>query len=201
MSAVGKVITGFSKPYVAKYSASSGVVTYTDCQKIARGVSVQINPESSDVNNFYADNIVAESSPGLFNGGTAVLTVDGLLQDMESYLNGLAAADADGFINYGNSQAIPFVGIGFVVRYLSEGTTYYTPVILTKTNLQQISTSAATQAESVEYQTEELTFNLFRDDTSAGVWKKVGGDLASESAAESAITTFFGVTVTPPVTT
>lgn len=201
MSAVGKVITGFSKPYVARYSASGGVVTYTDCQRLARGVSVAINPESSDPNNFYADNIVAESSPGLFNGGTAVLTVDGLLQDMESYLQGLASADEDGFINYGTAQAVPSVGIGFVVRYLSEGITYYTPVILTKTNVQPFTSSAATQAEGIEYQTQELTFNLLRDDTPEGVWKKVGGDLSSEAAAESAITTFFGVTVTPPVTT
>lgn len=201
MSAVGKVITGFSKPYVAKYAESSGVVSYTDCQKMARGVSVALSPEVGDANNFYADNIVAEASPGEFTGGTATLTVDGLFQEMESYLQGLPAADEDGWINYGRDQQVPFVGVGFVVRYLSGGTTYYTPVILTKTAAQPFSKNANTQAESVEYQTQEIVFNLYRDDTSDGRWQKVGGDLATEALAEAAITSFFGVTPpVPPVT-
>lgn len=201
MSAIGKVCTGFSKPYVALYSASENVVTYSSGQLLARGVEVSIAPESSDASNFYADNIVAETIGGQFIGGTATLTVDGLLQDSEQLIAGLSAADADGFINYGNSQSAPFVGIGFVVRYLSGGTTYYTPVILTKAVLNPQSLEAATQGESVEFQTQELEFAISRDDTSAGNWKKVGGELATEALAAQAIEEFFGISGGGIVTT
>lgn len=52
----GKVATGFSFPYVAKYEATGNVVTYTDAMPLARGVDVTLSPESSDENIFYADN-------------------------------------------------------------------------------------------------------------------------------------------------
>lgn len=193
MSAIGKVCTGFSKPYVAKYAANNGTITYSDGQLLARGVEVSIEPESSDPSNFYADNIIAETVGGQFNGGTATLTVDGLLQDAEKLIAGLPTADADGFLNYGNNQSVPFVGLGFVVRYLSGGTTYYTPVILTKAVLNPQSLSAATQGESVEFQTQELSFALSRDDSTNAVWKKVGGELADEATAAAAIETLFNI--------
>ena len=193
MSAIGKVCTGFSKPYVALYSASSNVVTYSDGQLLARGVEVSVDPDSSDASNFYADNVIAETIGGQFTGGTATLTVDGLLQDAEKLIAGLPTADGDGFINYGNSQNTPFVGLGFIVRYLSGGSTYYTPVILTKAILNPQSLEAATQEDDIDFQTQELEFTLSRDDTTDGVWKKVGGELATEAAAELAIQEFFNI--------
>ena len=118
MSALGKVCTGFSKPYVALYANNEGAITYSSGQRLARGVEVSIEPESSDASNFYADNIIAETVGGQFTGGTCTLTVDGLLQDAEKLIAGLNTADNDGFINYGLDQATPFVGLGFVVLEL-----------------------------------------------------------------------------------
>ena len=37
MSAAGKVCTGFSKPYVAKYSNDGGAVTYSGVMQLAPG--------------------------------------------------------------------------------------------------------------------------------------------------------------------
>ena len=54
--AAGKVTIGFSNPYVATYSAEGGTIKFGTPTVLARGVSVQIEPESSDDNNFYADN-------------------------------------------------------------------------------------------------------------------------------------------------
>jgi phi13 family phage major tail protein len=193
MSALGKVCTGFSKPYVALYANNEGTITYSDGQRLARGVEVSIEPESSDASNFYADNIIAETVGGQFTGGTCTLTVDGLLQDAEKLIAGLPTADTDGFLNYGLDQSTPFVGLGFVVRYLSGGTTYYTPVILTKATLNPQTLEAATQEDEVDFQTQELEFTLSRDDSTNGVWKKVGGELASESAAETVIKGFFNI--------
>lgn len=187
--AAGKVTIGFSKPYVALYSESGGVITYSSGQLLARGVSVSAEPESSDNNNFYADNIVAESDAGRFTGGTVTLTVDGLLQDAEKLIQGLGAADADGFINYDDDQATPYVGIGFVVETMSEGVRYFTPVVFTKTRANQLVTNAETEGESIDWQTQEIEFSIFRDDSAKRCWKRVGGEMATEAAAEAAVKT------------
>ena len=191
MSAVGKVVIGFSLPWVAKYTESSGVVTYSNAMRLARGVSVSAETDSSDNNNFYADNIIAESDAGTFSGGTVTLTVDGLFQDAEKLIQGLQAANTAGFLVYDDNQAAPYVGVGFVIKYMSEGVIYYTPVIFTKTRAGQLAISAETQGESIDWQTAEVPFSIFKDDTSAHAWKMVGGDLADEATAEAAIKTFF----------
>lgn len=191
--AAGKVTIGFSKPYVALYSEAGGVITYGSGQLLARGVSVSAEPESSDNNNFYADNIVAESDAGRFTGGTVTLTVDGLLQDAEKLIQGLGAADADGFINYDDDQATPYVGIGFVVETMSEGVRYFTPVVFTKTRANQLGTNAETEGESIDWQTQEIEFSIFRDDSAKRCWKRVGGEMATEAAAEAAVKTALNI--------
>lgn len=193
MSAVGKVTIGFSKPYVAKYSESGGVVAYSDGQLLARGVSVSAEVDSSDNNNFYADNIIAESDAGTFSGGTLTLTVDGLLQDAEKLIQGLAAANTAGFLVYDDNQAAPYVGLGFIIKTMSEGATYHTPVIFTKTRAGQLTVSAETQGESIDWQTAEVPFSIFKDDSATHAWKMVGGELADEATAEAAIKTFFNI--------
>lgn len=194
MSAAGKVLTGFSLPYVALYSHSGTTVTYSSGQKLARGVSVSIEPESGDENNFYADNIAAESSPGVFTNGTVTLTVDGLLAAAERLIMGLPTADAQGFMHYGDDMSIPYVGIGFICRYMSDGVTTYTPVILRKCRFTSPGTDANTQEEEIDWQTQELSAAILRDDTAQHDWKYVGGDEADEAAAEAKIKTVFSIT-------
>lgn len=195
MSAAGKVVTGFSKPYVALYEASDNVVTYSQAQVLARGVSVEVSPESADSNNFYADNITAESLAGLFRGGTVTLTVDGLFQDSEKLIQGLPTADADGFIHYNDDQQKPFCGLGFVVRYMSDNVTYFTPRIFTKGLFSQVGVSAETQGEEVSFQTQELTYTIMKDDSTKHDWMIVGSDYSTEAEAEQAIKDFFGLTI------
>ena len=195
--AAGKVCTGFSKPYVAKYAASGGDITYTDAQILARGVEVSLEVESGDANVFYADNIAAETIAGQFNGGTLTLTVDGLFQDAEKLILGLPSAGDDGFMAYGDVNA-PYLGVGFIVRYMSAGTTYYTPVVVTKCIFNAPTLEAATQEEDIEFKTQELVATVMRDDSSDRVWKYVGTDYTSESAAETALQTKLGYE--PPIT-
>lgn len=189
----GRVITGFSKPYVAKYAEASGTVTYSDGIVLARGVEVQIEPETTDDNNFYADNLIAESEAGVFNGGTLTLTVDGLKDAANQLIFGLPTADQTGWSNYDNTQAIPYVGVGFVIRYQEAGAVSYVPMILTKVMFNETGTSAATQEDQIDWQTQELTAQIFRDDTNKQVWKKLGTAQATEAAAESAIKTFLEI--------
>lgn len=193
MTAAGKVTIGFSKPYVALYSESGGTITYSSGQKLARGVSVNAEPDSSDNNNFYADNIVAESDAGSFSGGTVTLTVDGLLQDAEKLIQGLPTADADGFLNYDDDQVTPYVGVGFIIEYMSEGVRYFTPVIFPKCKAGQLTVSAETEGESISWQTAEIPFSIYKDDSAKHRWKRVGGELADEATAEAAIKAAFSI--------
>lgn len=184
----GRVITGFSKPYVAIYGESGGVVSYTSTQILARGVNVDLSIDSADDNNFYADNVVAESATGMFGGGTVTLTVDGLLTAAEKLILGLPTADGDGWTAYGDAMSIPYCGVGFVVRYMSDGVTTYVPVILTKVKFSVPNLSAATQEDEIDWQTQELTATIMRDDTADHNWKYVGNGVSTEAAAETAIT-------------
>ena len=191
--AAGKVCTGFSKPYVALYSAAGGTVSYTSGQVLARGVSVSASAESADDNNFYADNIIAESENGVFTSGELTLTVDGLLGTAERLIMGLPASSA-GFTNYDDDQSVPDVGVGFVARYMSGGTTTYVPYIFPRCQFTFPNVDAATQEENIDWQTTDLTATIKRAEDAKRTWKKVGDEQTSESAAENAIKTFFSIT-------
>ena len=192
--AAGKVCTGFSLPYVAKYSNTGNAVTYSNGMKLARGVNVSIDPESSDDNNFYADNVLAESADSTFTSATLTLTVDGLLPAAEEMVMGVAApSGADGWIAYGDDQSVPYVGVGFIARYMSDGVTTFTPYVLAKCMFNQLPTNAETQEEQINWQTQELTARVMRGDDVKHNWKYVGGDFETEAAAEAALKTKLGI--------
>lgn len=199
MSAAGKVCTGFSMPYVAKYSNVGSVVTYSGVMQLARGVSVSLSLDTTDDNVFHADNVSAETAAAIFTGGTATLTVDGLLAEAEKFILGLpettkvtVGGDQVDVSHYGDGMEIPYVGIGFVVRYQSGGVVTYAPVVLTKARFQQPGLDAATQEESIDWQTQELTATLMRDDTASHDWKLVGADQATEEAAVEVLKAILG---------
>lgn len=192
--AAGRIRTGYSLPYVALYAASGTTVTYSSGQRLARGVSVSIEAEAEDSNIFYADNISAESAPGIFTSGTATFTVDGLKLDAERLIMGIPAADASGFIHYGESLTVPYVGVGFIVRYMEDGVTSYVPVVLTKCRFVTPNEDAQTATDTIEWQTQEITATILRDDTSNHDWKLVGTAQTTEALAEAKVKTFFSIT-------
>lgn len=195
MAAAGRILTGFSKPYVALYAYdSTDGFDYSACQLLARGVSVTASPETSDDNNFYADNVIAETEAGTFTGGTLNLTVDGLLAAAESMIMGLSAADTAGFVNYDDTSSIPDVGLGFVMRYQSDGDVTYVPVVFPRVAFDLIEMSAETQEDTIDWQTQDLTAHIKRAEDANRTWKKIGGGETTEAAAAAKITTFFGVT-------
>lgn len=193
MSAAGRVCTGFSLPYVALYSATSGTVTYSSGQKLARGVNVSVTPESNDDNNFHADNVLAESANTTFTGGEVTLTVDGLLEAAEKLIMGLPSA-VSGWTAYNDDQSVPYVGIGFIARYQSDGVTSFVPFVLAKCMFNQIGISAATQEENIDFQTQELTAKIFRADDTKHSWRFFGSAESTETAAEAALKTKLGIT-------
>ena len=194
----GKVITGYSQPIVAKYVYSSNTISYTDKTPLARGVEVDLEVEIGDATNFFADNTIAESVAGQFNGATATLTVDGLKDTARDLIAGLvttktiiANSSTVTAKAYDDLQVIPYVGIGFVVRYMENGNTTYAPVILPKAQFSPESIKAATQGESVEFQTTELQATVMRADDANHTWKIVAADQATEAAAAAVINAYF----------
>lgn len=192
--AAGKVCTGFSLPWVALYAENAGTVTYSQAMALARGVAVSLSIDEADDSKFFANNQLAESASGVFGGGEATLTVDGLKEAAAKLIYGLPAADNEGWTHFGKQTQVPYVGIGFVMRYMEDGNTTYTAVVLRKAKFKMFGNDAATQEESVDWQTQELTATLFRDDTSDEDWRYMQGELATEAAAEALIKTMFGVT-------
>lgn len=191
----GRVITGYSKPYVAVYSNTGTTVTYANGMILARGVSVTIEPDTNDANNFYADNVLAESVSSLFRSGTATITVDGLKDEARKLIMGLVTTQSVqagtgntvSFDVYDDQQAVPYLGFGCVVRYMEDGVTSYVPLILTKIMFDLDSIEANTQEEEIEWQTQELSARILKDDTQYGAWKKVGAGQTTEELAENAI--------------
>lgn len=190
--AEGKVTIGFSKPYVAAYTATSNVITYTNVQRLARGVNISIEVESSDASNFYADNIVAETEAGTFTSATATLTVDGLFKTARQFILGLQTAGTDGFSDVLADATTPTVGVGFIIKSMSNHNTIYTPVVLYKCMFKEPTEEAATQEDEIEWQTLELEANVMRSDLANGAWKAIGDDYSTEAAAESALLTKLG---------
>lgn len=191
--AAGRVCTGYSKPYVALYSATGGNVTYSSGQILARGVSVSASAESADDNNFYADNVIAESENGVFTSGELSMTVDGLLGTAEKLIMGLPASTS-GFTDYDDDQVVPDVGVGFIARYMSGGVVTYVPYIFPRCQFTFPNVDAATQEENIDWQTTDLTATIKRAENAKRTWKKVGDPEETEAAAEAAIKTFFNIT-------
>lgn len=199
MAAAGKICTGFSKPYVAAYNAGSGTPTYSGVTILARGVDVSIEPETGESNIFHADNVDAENAPGTFTGGTVTLNVDGLLADAEKLIMGLpepssvqVSEEPVSVYGYGDKQKIPYLGLGFIVRYMSGGSVLYTPYVLTKVQFQTKGLEAATQEEEIEWQPQELTATIMRDDSADHMWIKFAEDQESEEAAEAVLKAMLG---------
>lgn len=190
----GRVITGYSMPRVALYSAEGNTVTYTNVQPLARGVDVSIEPETADSNDFYADNVLAETASGQFSGGTLTLNVDGLKDAARTLIMGLpeptevtVGGEKVNVFDYDNRQVIPYVGVGFVVRYMEEGVTSYMPVVLPKVRFSVEGLEAATQEDEIDWQTQELTASIMRDDTTEQKWRRVAAAQTTEAKAVAVI--------------
>lgn len=190
--AAGKVTTGFSKPYVALYAASGGTITYTSGQALGRGRSMSVSVESSSDNNFYADNVIAESAAGTFTNGTVTVAIDGLLPSTEKLIYGLPAASG-GWTEVGDSAVIPYVAVGAIYRHQSDGVVTYTPVIFPKCKFAMPTMDASTQEAEIAWQEQSLEATIFRADDSNHNWKLLGDPEDTETAAEAALKTKLGI--------
>ncbi len=194
------VTTGFSKPYVAKYANEGSTVTYSEGMPLGRGVNLSLEVEAADDNNFYADNVIAETESGKFVRGSATITVDGLSNDAATLIFGLPESESVQVSEapvemqgYGEALNPPYVGYGCVRRTQHNGKVEFWPVILPKIKFAVPSEEMATQEENIEWQTQELSASIERDDTTAKNWKRVSATgFPTESEAYAVVTTILG---------
>ena len=190
----GRVCTGFSMPWVALYSENSGTITYSGGIPLARGVDVNISVEGAGDNNFYADNVLAETDTQAFSSGTLTLTVDGLKDAARKLITGVTTSQSVttggntvSFEVYDDLAVVPYVGVGFVARYMEAGVTTYVPIIIKKCKFSDPEITAATQEDSIDWQTQSLEATIMRDDSTHHAGKMIGAGPSTETAAYNAI--------------
>ena len=194
------VTTGFSGPYIAKYSNSGRTVSYSGGMKLGRGVSMSIEVESADDNNFYADDIVAETETGTMTSASATVTVDGMEPEVAGFALGLPAATQENIgespvdvYDYDDRMNPPFLGLGVLQRVMLNGVQYWVPIVFTKVKMNNPSDEANSQEDQIDWQTQELEMTILRDDSANRRWKRVFERQTTKAAALNIITTYLKV--------
>lgn len=195
---------GLSKPYYAVYSNTGTAVTYASGAVMGKATEANIEIETTDDNNLYADNAIAETDRS-FSGGTLTLSTDDLSQEVSKAILGLreqALTDITGVTDedvseliYDDQQVTPYLGVGFIVKKMVNGVTMWRGIVLTKVMFSIPADAATTQGESIEWQVPELTATIMRDDTATHMWKREA-TFTTEAQAEAYIKNRLGITGT-----
>lgn len=195
-------IIGVSKPYFAKYAENKGTVTYSGGGSLGRMQSVDVTINTSDSNDLYLDNVLAESER-TFSDGDLTIAADAMSQEASAAILGITPKALDSISGitdegvqemvYDDDQVIPDLGVGFVIKKRVKGTTSWRAVVLTKVKFSVPNDAATTQGESIEWQVPELTGSIMRDDTEKHAWKREA-TFTTESQAETYIKARLNIT-------
>lgn len=172
---------GVSKPYYAVYGVTGNVVSYSNGGKLGKLTEVNLEIETSEDNNLYADNTIAETDR-TFSNGTLTLTPDDLSQEVSKAILGLKEENLgtiDGIqdtevkeLIYDDTQVTPYLGVGFIVKKRKNGLDRWRAIVLTKCMFAVPSDAATTQEDSIEWQVPELSATVMRDDSENHMWKR-----------------------------
>ena len=191
---------GLSKPYYAIYSATGSAVSYSDGGLLGKAVELSMELEGADANILYADNGPAESA-SQFAGGTLTITTDDLLPEPTAAILGLTLQEIDNDeittptpkeLVFGDSQVIPYVGFGVIVKKQQSNATKWMGIVYPKVQFSNPGIEATTQGETIEWQTPELSATIMRDDTTAHNWCR-HALLDSEADAEAYVKGLLGI--------
>lgn len=188
-------IIGLSKPYYAVYGATGTTVSYSNGAVMGKATEANIEIDTSEDNNLYADNGIAETDRQ-FTGGTLTLSTDELSQEVSKAILGLkeqSIGTIEGVTDesvqeliYDETQSTPYLGVGFIVKKVVSGITKWRGVVLTKVMFSVPNDAATTQGESIEWQVPELSATIMRDDSATHMWKREA-TFTTEAQAEAYI--------------
>lgn len=194
---------GLSKPYFSVYNAAETTVSYSKGAVMGKATEANIEIDTTEDNNLYADNGIAETDR-TFAGGTLTLSTDDLSQEVSKAILGLteqAITGIDGVTDtsvkelvYDDTQVTPYLGVGFIIKKKVGGVFKWRGVVLTKVMFSVPADAATTQGESIEWQTPELTATIMRDDSTTHMWKREA-TFTTEAQAEAYIKNRLSITV------
>lgn len=184
-------IIGVSKPKYAvyEYDEDTGKVTYSNGGTLGKMTQVDLVINTSEDNNLFADNGLAEADRQ-FTDGTLTVGTDDLSQSVSRAILGAVEEDLEPelleILNkmqggedfngkeliYDDRMETPYLGQGFIIKRQKDNAVSWRAVMLTKTIYNVPDESAVTQGESIEWQTPELVAAVMRDDSATHRWKR-----------------------------
>lgn len=182
---------GLSKPYYAIYSASGNTITYSNGGVLGKATEANITINTTEDNNLYADNSIAETER-TFSDGSLTISTDDLSTEVSAAIIGLTQQGIGTITGvtdenvvellYDDDQNAPYLGIGFIIKKRVGGSYKWRGVVLTKAMFSIPGDAAVTQGESVEWQVPTLTAAIMRDDSAKHCWKKEATFTTEEQA-------------------
>ena len=174
-------IIGASNPYYAIYNANGGTPTYSNGGRMGALVEFNFELESTDNNNFYADNKVQESQRRFSNGTVTIQTDDlgpevsaaicGLTPTPLGTIEGVTDEDVKELV-WGEAQDSPYLGIGVIQKKMKNNVILWRAIILTKIIFNIPNEAATTEGEEIDWQVPEITGSIMRDDSAQHNWKR-----------------------------
>ena len=196
-------VIGLSKPYYGIYSATGNAVSYANGAVMGKATEANIEIDTTEDNNLYADNGIAETDRS-FAGGTLTLSTDDLSQEVTKAILGLTETAITGIegvtdtsvkeLVYDDTQTTPYLGVGFIVKKKVGGAYKWRAVVLSKVMFSVPADAATTQEESIEWQVPELSATIMRDDSETHMWKREA-TFTTEAQAEAYIKARLNITV------
>lgn len=195
-------VIGLSKPYYGIYSVSGTTVSYANGAVMGKATEANIEIDTTEDNNLYADNAIAETDRS-FAGGTLTLSTDDLSQEVTKAILGLTETAITGIegvtdtsvkeLVYDDTQNTPYLGVGFIVKKKVGGAYKWRGVVLCKVMFSVPADAATTQGESIEWQVPELSATIIRDDSATHMWKREA-TFTTEAQAEAYIKARLNIT-------
>lgn len=186
-------IIGVSKPKYAvyEYDADTKTVTYSNGGTAGKMTEVDVTINTSEDNNLYADNGLAEADRQ-FTDGTLTEGTDHLSQEVSKTMLGIREEDLEEIpgitdtgvkeLIYDDSMETPYLGRGFIIKQQVKNVVSWRGVVFTKTMPNIPDESATTQGEQIEWQTRQIVSAIMRDDTEAHKWKREATFTTEEQA-------------------
>lgn len=196
-------VIGLSKPYYGVYSVTGNAVSYANGAVMGKATEANIEIDTTEDNNLYADNGIAETDRS-FAGGTLTLSTDDLSQEVTKAILGLTETAITGIegvtdtsvkeLVYDDTQTTPYLGVGFIIKKKVGGAYKWRGVVLCKVMFSVPADAATTQGESIEWQVPELSATIMRDDSETHMWKREA-TFTSEDQADAYIKARLNITV------
>lgn len=196
---------GVSQPFYAIYSETNGTVSYSDGGVLGKATEVDVTINTSEDNNLYADNGIAETDRA-FTDGSLTVGTDDLSQEVSKAILGVIEKDLPTIAGitppegttykelvFDDQMVTPYLGVGFIVKGQKNNKVYWRPIVFTKVMFNVPDDAATTQGESIEWQTPSLVGTILRDDSETHVWKRETR-LNTEAEAAAYIKHVLGIT-------